>query len=637
MSAITRLLALAALLATVRLAPAAVPSAINYQGRITNTAGVPQTGVKAMSLKIYNAATAGILLYSESVGNVTIDANGVYGFQFGASGAGTPPSISTALAASVEQWLELMVDGVAQTPRQKILAVPFALLASALPDSAVSSSMIADGAVKHEDLSPALAASLAAGVASPSATDITTALGYTPANATSLAGTSGEGITPSTRAAFLNALGVTTAGIALLNAADGPAQRALLAPSYSSWTRAAKVAMLGDSLTGLDGYHSVSNRKFYHTWHNWLNIYLGQRITWAYNPATNSYSFGVGGNRAEQILARVPDVLATDADTILVMAGANNILSDTPAILAPKVIAIWDAIIAGGKQVMATEILPLMDSNKNKYVSPTNSLLKVAAEQRGIPFVVWGKEVRDGPYARADLFFNGGLTDIGVHPGIFGGPVIGRIAAEQLDPYIQPAPFQFPAAGLVTAGGSWVTRNASMSGGSSSTAPTDWYARNFDSAGAGALSTVAWAASGGSGELTQNWFKVVIPPGPLTGGTNIQTSQNPGASGLVAGDWVQPVGRITLDQNSHFSRFNFNAFFQGDSGTVSSYALYDGTGTTGILTETVHEGRITGIVVGPKVQVTASSLNGSIYCTLSVYGYGTAMVSQMGVIKTTAP
>jgi hypothetical protein len=113
---------------------------------------------------------------------VTTDANGVYGFQFGASGAGNPPSISTVLAASVEQWLELTVDGVAQAPRQKILAVPFALMAGGLPDGAISSSMIADGAVNLGNLSPGVAASINAGLALPSAEDIRAALAYTPAN-----------------------------------------------------------------------------------------------------------------------------------------------------------------------------------------------------------------------------------------------------------------------------------------------------------------------------------------------------------------------------------------------------------------------------------------------------------------------
>ena len=128
-------------------APAVVPSAINYQGRLTNSAGVPQPGIKAMSLQVFNAPTGGNLLYSEAVGNVTIDANGVYGFQFGASGVGNLENFAAALATSAEQWLELTVEGVVQSPRHQILAVPFALMAGGLPAGAVSSEMIAEGAI----------------------------------------------------------------------------------------------------------------------------------------------------------------------------------------------------------------------------------------------------------------------------------------------------------------------------------------------------------------------------------------------------------------------------------------------------------------------------------------------------------
>lgn len=147
MKTIRNLITLAVMLCAAQVAPAAVPPAINYQGRLTNAAGVPQPGSRAMDIKIYDTATSGNLLYSETVGSVTVDANGVYGFQFGAGGANGSGSLATALAGAIEQWLELDVDGVAQNPRQKILAVPFALMAGRLPDGAVSSSMIADGAI----------------------------------------------------------------------------------------------------------------------------------------------------------------------------------------------------------------------------------------------------------------------------------------------------------------------------------------------------------------------------------------------------------------------------------------------------------------------------------------------------------
>lgn len=68
------------------LATAQVPGLINYQGRLTDNDGKPVTGSKNFAINIYDAATGGNLLYSETIGPVTLDSNGVYNFQFGSAG-----------------------------------------------------------------------------------------------------------------------------------------------------------------------------------------------------------------------------------------------------------------------------------------------------------------------------------------------------------------------------------------------------------------------------------------------------------------------------------------------------------------------------------------------------------------------
>ena len=65
---------------------AAVPSEINYQGRLTDSNGDAVTGDVTMSLKIFDAATDGNEIYSEDIGTVTLDSNGIYSFEFGAGG-----------------------------------------------------------------------------------------------------------------------------------------------------------------------------------------------------------------------------------------------------------------------------------------------------------------------------------------------------------------------------------------------------------------------------------------------------------------------------------------------------------------------------------------------------------------------
>jgi hypothetical protein len=73
-------------IACAAIATAQVPSLINYQGRLTDADGAPVTGSKNFVISIYDAATGGTLLYTEDIGAVTLDDNGVYSFQFGGSG-----------------------------------------------------------------------------------------------------------------------------------------------------------------------------------------------------------------------------------------------------------------------------------------------------------------------------------------------------------------------------------------------------------------------------------------------------------------------------------------------------------------------------------------------------------------------
>jgi hypothetical protein len=81
-----RILAFVFSIAVALTASAQVPSLINYQGRLTDSNGAPVTGNKNFAISIYDAATGGNLLYEETIGAVTLDANGVYSFQFGSAG-----------------------------------------------------------------------------------------------------------------------------------------------------------------------------------------------------------------------------------------------------------------------------------------------------------------------------------------------------------------------------------------------------------------------------------------------------------------------------------------------------------------------------------------------------------------------
>ena len=124
----TRHLFLTAILAFLAISAvhADTPELINYQGRLTNPDGSPQAGAKTFSLSIWDDATGGAALYSEDLGEILLDENGIYSFQFGADSA----ALAQALQAGGQHWIELTVDNAVLSPRPRILAVPFALKAA---------------------------------------------------------------------------------------------------------------------------------------------------------------------------------------------------------------------------------------------------------------------------------------------------------------------------------------------------------------------------------------------------------------------------------------------------------------------------------------------------------------------------
>ncbi len=113
----------AALLLSASLLHADVPALINYQGLLTDINGNVVSGSKTVSISIHDAATNGAQLYSESIGSVTVQ-NGIYSFQFGSG-----PTFTTTLASGSQHWLQVTLNGIAQTPRERLVSVPFAMRA----------------------------------------------------------------------------------------------------------------------------------------------------------------------------------------------------------------------------------------------------------------------------------------------------------------------------------------------------------------------------------------------------------------------------------------------------------------------------------------------------------------------------
>ena len=212
------------------------PSELNYQGVLLDASGNGVTGTRAMTVKLYDAAIGGNLLYTEDLGNVTVN-KGVYSFNFGTNGTGNPKitetvtvadgtsttfqkilastnvvtgsvsvsdgtytwdqvngssdggmnfdaSYSTSLRRITvnyyngppatgkvlkvtyrspsagltgiltnenDSWLEVAVNGATQSPRQKFLAVPFALRAGSVEGSTYQETVEVDLPIKRID------------------------------------------------------------------------------------------------------------------------------------------------------------------------------------------------------------------------------------------------------------------------------------------------------------------------------------------------------------------------------------------------------------------------------------------------------------------------------------------------------
>ena len=98
---------------------AAVPHQINYQGYLTTAGGAPVNASVTMTLNLYNVATAGATLYTETQ-MVTVT-NGVFNVLIGSVTA-------LPLAFDIPYWLGLKVGTDAEmTPRQPVAGSAYAI------------------------------------------------------------------------------------------------------------------------------------------------------------------------------------------------------------------------------------------------------------------------------------------------------------------------------------------------------------------------------------------------------------------------------------------------------------------------------------------------------------------------------
>jgi hypothetical protein len=138
-----------------------IPRKINYQGRLEDSSsGEPLTGSHTMTFRIYDQASGGTLLWSETQ-VLEADLEGVVSATLGTT-------VPLSLLFEEPAWLEVEVNSEILLPRREIVAVPYAFRAmdadslGGYPPTAylmagdvgsVDSDMIADGEITDDDVS----------------------------------------------------------------------------------------------------------------------------------------------------------------------------------------------------------------------------------------------------------------------------------------------------------------------------------------------------------------------------------------------------------------------------------------------------------------------------------------------------
>ncbi len=127
------------------------PSAttVNYQGRLADNTGAPLDGSYGMTFALYDAATDGSLVWGPEGHTAVPVSEGLFSVGLGSqTSGGIPTSVWNG-----DRYLEIAVGGETLSPRELIRSVPVAGMALTVPDGAIGTEQIADGAVTQDKAS----------------------------------------------------------------------------------------------------------------------------------------------------------------------------------------------------------------------------------------------------------------------------------------------------------------------------------------------------------------------------------------------------------------------------------------------------------------------------------------------------
>lgn len=205
-------------------------------------------------------------------------------------------------------------------------------------------------------------------------------------------------------------------------------------------------ALLGDSITEFcSGSRIPPETNPIQIWRNdgyaaWLRILSGQRIRL---PIANN--FGVSGDRLDQMAVRIPTVIGTGAQFVIVVGGTNDITQGTTFdnMKATWLNSIITPLVGAGITPVVCPIPPRGDAlSATQYSTQARFnrfLAEYALAHPEIMFVNWNKYLVDQASAN-NAPIAGRMRADGIHPAIAGGYYMGLALHEVLSTVIPPSP-----------------------------------------------------------------------------------------------------------------------------------------------------------------------------------------------------
>lgn len=190
-------------------------------------------------------------------------------------------------------------------------------------------------------------------------------------------------------------------------------------PTQSSGKRGARWASLGDSLATY-GFNGVSGA-FNMAWQQMLPILLNGEIV-----VTEHH--GIGGQTSTQILARVPNVIASNVRGCFVMAGRND---HNPTTTIANLKLIYAQLQEAGIEVVPCLLPPSNTVAEVGYNDTINSFIHGYAERHGMTIIDTNRPIAQPSGASAGQFMTGTNFD-GTHPDQNGHAAIARYNAPRL-------------------------------------------------------------------------------------------------------------------------------------------------------------------------------------------------------------